>query len=226
MSDGGNGAIWAAVTAGVLAILGSAIGSVFQGYSNVQLEKAQLESRLILKALEPDDPEQRRNTLRFLVNTQLIRDPDIVAGLDAYTREEAPRSLPQVRAVGTSQQAFVPRDEADAGKTDVDLFLCGKHSGNRTVQVLREKLAKLMIDSGRFGHIAAKIWDGALYKEIPVEQLSGRITIVADLDHPEVAVAERIASTVDALGLLDPVAVVDNPGAPSPWRISVVLCPR
>lgn len=53
----------------------------------------QYQSDLVLRALEPDDVEEREAQLRFLLDTHLLTDEEIRRGLIAYL--EGPDDLPQ-----------------------------------------------------------------------------------------------------------------------------------
>ncbi len=67
--------------AGLLAILGTVAGGVIQGYMDTQLAASDFQSKLILRALEPNDVSERIKSLEFLVDAKLISNPEVEAGL-------------------------------------------------------------------------------------------------------------------------------------------------
>lgn len=102
------------IVAGLLAVLGTVAGGVVKGYWDTNLAQMDFQSKLILRALEPEDAAQRVSSLRFLVKAKLISDPEVRAGLIAIL-EEGERSVPQFLPVGTPTNLGVgsvgsPRD--------------------------------------------------------------------------------------------------------------------
>jgi hypothetical protein len=61
-----------AVTAGILAIIGTGVGATFQGWWGHVLEQDKLESELILRATSPTDDSAKRANLSFLIDAGLI----------------------------------------------------------------------------------------------------------------------------------------------------------
>jgi hypothetical protein len=100
--DGGNPAqqtgtglgIWSLVLTGLLALLGTLVSGLLKGYWDSRQAQDGFQSTLILKALEPIDPDTRVASLRFLVETNLIRDASVVSGIKKVV-EEGPRSVPR-----------------------------------------------------------------------------------------------------------------------------------
>ncbi len=89
--------------AGLLAILGTVAGGVVKGYWDTQLAEKEFHSKLILRALEPDDGSERAKSLKFLVRAKLISDPNIEEGLKNIYQDEG--SIPQFQPVNA-----LPRD--------------------------------------------------------------------------------------------------------------------
>jgi hypothetical protein len=85
---------------GLLAVLGTVAGGVIKGYWDTNLAKMDFQSKLILRALEPEDVEQRVSSLEFLVKANLISSPEIRDGL-AGILEEGAKSVPQFQPIGT-----------------------------------------------------------------------------------------------------------------------------
>jgi hypothetical protein len=89
---------------GVVAAAAIVAGTSFLGIlaSNSQQERAgfqQYQSDLVLRALEPDDAEEREELLEFLLATQLLTDEEVREGLTAYLR--GPNELPQFRRLAS-----------------------------------------------------------------------------------------------------------------------------
>jgi hypothetical protein len=85
---------------GLLAVLGTVVGGVVKGYWDTNLAKMDFQSKLILRALEPEDVEQRVSSLEFLVKANLITSPEIRDGLTGILKEGA-QSVPQFQPIGT-----------------------------------------------------------------------------------------------------------------------------
>jgi hypothetical protein len=62
----------AAVIAAVIGVFGAALGSYFQGQSNVSVERVKFESTLILDALKAESQADAAQKLDFLVKARLI----------------------------------------------------------------------------------------------------------------------------------------------------------
>lgn len=89
--------IWGLVLTGLLALLGTMVSGVVKGYWDSRQAQDSFQSTLILKALEPTDPEARVTSLKFLVNANLIRDPSVVDGINKIVAEgvqSVPRFAP------------------------------------------------------------------------------------------------------------------------------------
>jgi len=85
---------------GILAVLGTVVGGVVKGYWDTNLAEMDFQSKLILRALEPDDVKQRVSSLEFLVKANLISDPEVRQGLTTIL-DEGEQSIPQFVPVGT-----------------------------------------------------------------------------------------------------------------------------
>jgi len=96
MADGAKTTIFA----GVIAIAGAVAGAAVTGYSQVQLAKQKFNSDLVLKALESGDGKQRLESLQLLVETKLLKDPEVQLAVHDYikSKEKDPESIPQVAA--------------------------------------------------------------------------------------------------------------------------------
>lgn len=85
---------------GLLAVLATVAGGVVKGYWDTNLAQMDFQSKLILRALEPEDVEQRVSSLEFLVKANLISSPEIRQGLTGIL-EEGAKSIPQFLPIGT-----------------------------------------------------------------------------------------------------------------------------
>lgn len=219
-------ALWIAIITGLLTVLSAAVGNAIKGINDIRLEQAQLESQLILNALGSPDIEQRRASLRFLVNTNLIRDEETIKGLSGYIEGETPKDPPRWKPFIESGQSrtLTPASQEVSANTDVDLFVCGKDKGNANAETLINNIHGALAESGRFGASELKVWDRRLYDEIPLNELSGWTTIVVDENHPESNEAIQLRTIMSGINDLPPIKVVNNRGAETAWRISVVLC--
>src|SRR6185369_17978412 len=96
MIDGTKGTI----IADMIAVAGALGGAAVTGWSQVQLARQKFNSDLVMKALESGEPSQRLESLKLLVETNLIKDPDIQQGVRDYAkaREAKPESIPQIVA--------------------------------------------------------------------------------------------------------------------------------
>ncbi len=86
--------IWGLVLTGLLALLGTLVSGLVKGYWDSRQAQDSFQSTLILKALEPTDPQVRMTSLKFLVNTNLIRDQSVVDGINRVVAE-GPQSVPR-----------------------------------------------------------------------------------------------------------------------------------
>ena len=99
MADGVRGTI----VAGVFAIAGALGGAGVTGWSQVQLAKQKFNSDLVLKALESGDGKQRLEALQLLVETNLLKDPDVQQAVRNYakSKEKNPESIPQIASANS-----------------------------------------------------------------------------------------------------------------------------
>ena len=96
------------VLAGLLAVLGTVAGGVVKGYWDTNLARMDFQSKLILRALEPEEGSQRVATLQFLVDANLITDQAIRDGLGSILEDgesRIPQFLPSGSASALSDSA-------------------------------------------------------------------------------------------------------------------------
>jgi hypothetical protein len=87
-----------ALIGGVFALLGALGGATITGWSQAALAKQKFQADLVLKALESSSPQDRLESLRLLVETKLLNDPEIRQAVTEYAkrRETSPSTIPQV----------------------------------------------------------------------------------------------------------------------------------
>jgi hypothetical protein len=208
---------------GLLAILGTVAGGLIQGYWDTTLADKSFQTELVMKALEADEQEARINSLRFMIETNLIADPAIRSGLEQYLNRK-PEAVPQIRAtpLAYTPGVVVPSTTETVGFTDFSVFVCdeawdsdaGKDAAAAVIEALRQ--------AGSSGRIDLKQW--RLYDEIQLARLRDKLTLVVDRDHGEAAEIPRLKRVLGKTGIAD-IQVVDNPGKASPWLISLITCP-
>lgn len=144
-----------ALVGGIFALLGVLGGAAVTGWSQVELAKQKFNSDLVLRALESDSPEQRLQTLRLLVETNLLKDSEIKQGVRNYAiaRENNPSAIPQV----APSQSFEPPVISNPRI----YLLAGNRSKKSLIAPYRQELeaagfrvlgAKIIQDEGRPAH--------------------------------------------------------------------------
>jgi len=104
---------------GLLAILGTVVGGVVQGYWDNNLAKSEAQSKLIMKALEPDNTKQRIASLEFLVKVNLISDPEVRKGLQTVLNE-GESAIPQFLPINTiANIGSIGSDRVDDSKKKI-----------------------------------------------------------------------------------------------------------
>lgn len=93
-------AITTLILSGLFAVMGTVVGGVVQGYWNTKLAEQKYQSDLVLKALESSSPEERLQTLKLLVHTNLIKQSDVRDSVSKYIieKQKAPETIPQVKS--------------------------------------------------------------------------------------------------------------------------------
>lgn len=88
------------ILSSLFALLGTILGGVVQGYWNIKLAEQKYQSDLVLKALESSSPEERLQTLKLLVHTNLIKESSVRDSVSAYImqKQKDPTSIPQVKS--------------------------------------------------------------------------------------------------------------------------------
>jgi hypothetical protein len=223
MSQTSSSPISALLITGLLAILGTVIGGAIQGYWETTLADKKFQADLVMKALEADDAAARADSLHFMIETNLIADPAIRQGLDDYLSDKA-RAVPRIRPtpLAYAPGVVVPSTAETAGYTDFTVFVCDAALDSDTAKHAAETVTNALMQTGRFGRIDRKAW--RLYDEIPLQRLRDKLTLVVDADAGEAAELPRLKRILRSADL-PPLQVIDNPGKPTPWLISLILCP-
>ncbi|XHR95422.1 hypothetical protein ACFJIV_01565 [Mucilaginibacter sp. UC70_90] len=94
-----NNQILILVIPGVLALVGTLLGGMLQGYWNSELSRQKYQSDLVLKALESNSAEERLQTLKLLVHTNLIKESSVRDSIVNYIiqKQKDPSSIPQIK---------------------------------------------------------------------------------------------------------------------------------
>lgn len=221
MADASKG-LWVTLVSGFLAIAG--VGA--KGVADLYLERARLDSQLIIGALGSPSAESRQEALRLLVDARLIANEDTRQGLKLYFEGDAPREPPQVTSFIQSGERvnLAPATPTNASRTDIDLFVCGSARTSLEAQALVENMHRTLDGTGRYGRIALKVWDGALYEELPESELKGAVTLIYDAGHGEAGELEGLRGQLAPVSGL-PLREVPNAGPSTPWLLSLVVCP-
>ncbi|MFT5880190.1 MAG: hypothetical protein ACI86X_001317 [Moritella sp.] len=222
MSSDTSKGIWIAVITGLLAIFGTAV----KGVADLNLERAKLDSQLVLGALSSTTVELRRESLRFLVDADLISSHSTKEGLATYFSGDTPKSPPQMQPFIQSGESITLSNPTleNASKTDVDLFVCGSSNSDKKAESIIQELYQSIKYSNGFGTSKLKVWDGDLYNEVPEDKLRGYLTIIVDKEHYEFYEVPVIEKAIRGVNHLPPINVIDNSGANTPWRMSLILC--
>src|SRR5690348_1686622 len=84
---------------GMLALFGTVAGGVVNGYWNSKVASEDFQSKLILRALEPVDKDQRKSSLEFLLKANLLSNDQIKAGLEQALQQDI---IPHFAPAGVS----------------------------------------------------------------------------------------------------------------------------
>lgn len=118
MADSDKKGVVVVVVTGMLALLGTVAGGIVEGYWQREIKLQEFQSDLILRALEPESDDDRKQSLQFLVDSGLIVDAGMAARLSSILEDEE-ASLPRfgeptvARSVGGAASA-----KGDAGLAD------------------------------------------------------------------------------------------------------------
>ena len=224
MSTNKPSALTLAIVTGALTILGATSGSILKSFSDIEVERTKLDSQLLLHALNQDSADSRKSVLKFLVDAKLIANKDTVAGLEIYLKGE--KEIPQIQPFLKSGESreLVRKGENLAEKTDIDIYRCGKDQSNKKINDLVASANEAIDKSGSFGRGREAVWDKSLYKEIPLKDLTGKTTVIMDSDHDEIKMKKELRRILGSVPGIPEIKTVDNTGAETAWRVSVILC--
>jgi len=150
----GSSAIHTLIVSGLLAVLGTVAGGIVKGYWDVQLAERKFSSDLVLKALESSSAQERLESLRLLVDTNLLKESAVREGVHKYIadKQKDPSSIPQVKP--TTAQSLEPPIVENARI----YLLAGHEEKTKAFEGLRAELAtagfavigaKRLSDAGR-----------------------------------------------------------------------------
>lgn len=208
---------------GLLAILGTVAGGVIQGYWENTLADKKFQTDLVMKALEAEEQASRIESLRFMIETNLIADPSIRQGLEDYLTRK-PEAVPRIQPTASyAPGVVVPSTSETAGFTDFNVFVCSAASDSDKAKSTAAAIIDALKNDPQTGQIALKQWN--LYDEIPLAELRDKLTLVVDMNHGEAKDVPRLKHLLAGVPAVPAVQVVPNRGRASPWLISLVVCP-
>lgn len=106
-------------------------------------------------------------------------------------------------------------------ETDFTIFACPeKKSDSKPIieKVIQE------LQGEETGEITPKIWDRD--NELSREDRKGKFTIITDKNHGEKGELPRVRNALKNADESLPIKEIDNLTDPTPWRISIVVCPN
>lgn len=121
-------------------------------------------------------------------------------------------------AFGTVQE----RDTETKGLTDVDVFVCEDSREDKKIVDQARRLASLVAER-EFGRVRLRVWTSD--KDTPLDELKPHSTVFFDEKHPEENEVLRVEKALSEVEGLPPFRALPNSGRPSPWYLSVVICP-
>jgi hypothetical protein len=132
--------------AGLFTFLGVVGGTFISGLSQIKLAERKFNSDLVMKALESNSPEERLESLKLIIETNLLKDNDIKVGVAAYyeAHKDKPSSIPQIKNSSQFETPTVPNSRI--------YLLCG----NKTKEALLSNY-KLELQSAGFQVLGSKL---------------------------------------------------------------------
>ncbi|MEJ2310524.1 MAG: hypothetical protein P8Z78_14630 [Gammaproteobacteria bacterium] len=222
MSEGTNGKLWAIILTGAFALAGTVVGGWLEARSKISLERTKLDSSIISLALSQKTEKERRDFLEFLVATNLIKDDGTKEGLKGYFEGPDAKSPPFIAP--DTNTPLTERTPENTQNTDIDFFVCSKDLNNPNIINLVRESHSAISNRGDFGESIYKEWGNTLYNEVAESELAGKVTVIMDFDHPEYGERQKIENRLKSVANQLPLSFLDNRGALSPWRISVIFC--
>jgi hypothetical protein len=164
---------------GLLAILGTVIGGVINGLVNANLTEQKFQTDLMIKALESASTDERIESLKFLIETNLVSRKDLSTGIENYLKAH-PKSVPQFSSVqqviSEAQNKLLGGDTTRY--TDFDIFVCKEKENDPKAGKLITEVISRFANATQVGRIRPKIWSA--YDEVSYMELKGKTTIIVD----------------------------------------------
>jgi hypothetical protein len=150
----GSSTLMTIAASGIFALIGTVAGGVVKGYWDIRLAEQKYNADLVLKALESNSAQERLESLRMLVSTNIIKEASIKEGVDKYILEKQkdPSTIPQVKP--SSGQLL----EAPIIDNARIYLLSGKQENATALEPLKKEViaagfavigAKYLVDPGR-----------------------------------------------------------------------------
>lgn len=132
--------------AGLFTFLGVVGGTFISGLSQIKLAERKFNSDLVMKALESNSPKERLESLKLIIETNLLKDNDIKDGVAKYyeAHKDKPSSIPQIKTTSQFETPTVPNSRI--------YLLCG----NKTKEALLSSY-KLELQSAGFQVLGSKL---------------------------------------------------------------------
>ncbi|WP_107669192.1 hypothetical protein [Cyanothece sp. BG0011] len=106
-------------------------------------------------------------------------------------------------------------------RTDFDLFVCQENqkAGDEIAAHLWKTFKTWQKGYGSLGYY---LWDN---EELSFDEIKGKATIILDKDHPEKEEVKSLKTFLKSADNNLEIQTIDNTGEPTPWRISIIVCP-
>src|SRR5690349_12190168 len=179
MADEKGSPVRTVLVTGLLALLGTVAGGLVKGYMDTSLADKKFQTDLVMKALEPDDPEARIKSLEFLVETNLVSDPQITNGVRSYLAKKS-NVVPQFKPTfaPAAPGVVIPSTTETVGFTDFTVFICDAEWENVAARTAATSVIDALREDGKVGQVTLRRW--ASYKEIPLDALRDQLTLIID----------------------------------------------
>lgn len=141
----------------------------------------------------------------------------VIVGVSLYFLYQ-PQRIEQIQPEGSSTTGGQP-----TSYTDFDVFVCSEATQNDVMQDQKASVVEVLEKMERTGEIGMKTWN--LYNEVSLEQLRDKLTIIVDKEHAEKNELPRLELAFQEIGKQMEIQILENTSTPSPWRISIIICP-
>ena len=191
---------------------------------NMGLAQGELALKYVTLAteiLEVEKVSERRELKKWAVNI-----------VNSYMDEDKRMTQDVKREIlGFYNPGAILFTKSPENRTDFDLFICEKESQETdTVDLSKaEEIANNLIEQFKnwkkgFGQLGYYYWDHN--DQLSFEDIKGKATIILDKDHPEKVELKDIERLIRRADRNLEIQTKDNSSDPTPWRISIIVCPE